>query len=116
MSFTEVLVAISGLAIGYWLVAVFLPHSRQPPGEADTSGDDDEGPATRAAGAPSHWSEVLGVSQTASREEIVAAYKAKISQYHPDKVATMADEIREIAQRRSASINAAYDEAMRRFR
>lgn len=113
MSFTEILVAIGGLLIGYWLVSVFLPHAKRPPGDADP---DDGDRAPPAADAPVHWSEVLGVPATAGRDEIAAAYKTRISQYHPDKVATMADEIRDIAQRRSAAINAAYDQAMRRFR
>lgn len=113
MSLTEILVAIGGLLVGYWLVSVFLPHAKRPPGDGDAGAPDRPAPG---GDTPAHWSEVLGVRATAGRDEIAAAYRARISQYHPDKVATMADEIREIAQRRSAEINAAYDEAMRRFR
>ena len=45
--------------------------------------------------------------------EIERAYKVKISQYHPDKVAQMGIEIRELAEAKSKEINAAYDYATR---
>ena len=61
------------------------------------------------------WATVLGVPATASKDEIVAAYKRKISEYHPDKVTRMGPEIRALADMRSKEINAAYDEALRRF-
>jgi DnaJ like chaperone protein len=59
---------------------------------------------------------VLGVQPSATKDEISAAYKRKISEYHPDKVTRMGKEIRELAEQRSKEINAAYEEALRRFR
>jgi DnaJ like chaperone protein len=53
------------------------------------------------------------MSKNASQEQIVAAYKQKIRQYHPDKVAQMGAEIRELAEFKSKQINAAYDYAMK---
>jgi DnaJ-class molecular chaperone len=55
---------------------------------------------------------VLEVSEFATVEQIKAAYKQKISQYHPDKVASMAAEIRDLAEVRSKEINAAYDRGL----
>ena len=49
------------------------------------------------------------------RGDEARAYKRRISEYHPDKVAQMGEEIRALAERRSKEINAAYDEAMRRI-
>ena len=116
MSVTEILVAIGGLAIGYWFVAVFLPARRQPDEPGAGPGDHRDDPVEPAREDPTrHWSDVLDISAMASREEIVAAYKRRISEYHPDKVATMGCEIRDLAQQRSAQINAAYDEAMKQF-
>lgn len=60
------------------------------------------------------WWGVLGVPQIATRDEIARAYKRRISEYHPDKVAHLGEEIRAVAERRSKETNAAYDEAMRR--
>jgi len=62
------------------------------------------------------WATVLGVQPSATKDEISAAYKRKISEYHPDKVTRMGKEIRELAEQRSKEINAAYEEALRRFR
>jgi DnaJ-domain-containing protein 1 len=54
------------------------------------------------------WHKILGVSSVATIGEIKAAYQRLMSQYHPDKVATLGTEIREVAERRTKEINAAY--------
>lgn len=53
--------------------------------------------------------EILGVTNTATSAEISAAYKRMAQMYHPDKVATMALEFRELAERRMKEINTAYE-------
>jgi DnaJ-class molecular chaperone len=54
--------------------------------------------------------EVLGVAENASMEDIEQAYRKKISDYHPDKVANAAPELKALAEQRAREINAAYDE------
>ncbi len=44
-------------------------------------------------------------------EEIRKAYQHRIAEYHPDKVAALGAELRELAERKSKEINLAYDEA-----
>jgi DnaJ like chaperone protein len=106
-----------GLVGGYWLVNAYLtggerrPPDSEPGAETEHERSAPEEPAARDL----PWYEVLGVGVFATREEVAAAYKRKISEYHPDKVAQMGDEIREVAERKSKQINAAYEEAMRRF-
>jgi len=51
----------------------------------------------------------LGLTAEASDAEIDQAYRRLMSQYHPDKVAGAAPELREQAEKRSRAINAAYD-------
>lgn len=58
------------------------------------------------------WFEVLGVSPTASPYEIKAAYKVSMKQYHPDLVASLGPELRELAESKTKEINAAYAEGM----
>jgi preprotein translocase subunit Sec63 len=51
----------------------------------------------------------LGVSASASDEEIEQAWRRRMSEYHPDRVANSADEIRALAETRAREINTAYE-------
>jgi DnaJ-domain-containing protein 1 len=51
---------------------------------------------------------VLGIAVSASTEEIKIAYRKMASLYHPDKVAHLAPEFREMADRKMKEINTAY--------
>jgi DnaJ like chaperone protein len=55
---------------------------------------------------------VLEIDSDASTEEIKAAYRRLVAQYHPDKVQHLGREIRELAQERFREIQRAYDELM----
>lgn len=63
----------------------------------------------RRSSSPRSPYEVLQIPQHASPEEIKAAYRRRVQEYHPDKVADMGPEIREVAERRMKEINAAYE-------
>lgn len=52
--------------------------------------------------------EVLGVARQATAAEISQAYKRMAQMYHPDKVASLASEFRELAEARMKEINIAY--------
>lgn len=58
---------------------------------------------------------VLDVAEDAPMDEIDAAYRRRMSDYHPDKVANAAAEIKALAETRAREINAAY-EAIRKRR
>lgn len=51
----------------------------------------------------------LGLTAEASDAELDQAYRRLISQYHPDKLAGAATELRRQAETRAGEINAAYD-------
>lgn len=131
MSGTELLVIVFGLFIGYWVVSLFGSSNKgqkEPPREQ--SGPDPEAQRRREqadreaqeqqreqqrqrqAEAPASWHEVLNVSPNADTQEIRRAYKSLMSQYHPDKVAALGPELRELCERKTKEINAAYDRAM----
>ena len=59
---------------------------------------------------------VLNVPSNASKEDITSAYKKLAQQYHPDKVAGLASEFSELAEKRMKEINAAYQELMSKFK
>jgi DnaJ-class molecular chaperone len=52
--------------------------------------------------------ELLGVTAGCSPEELAAAYRRKMSQWHPDKLDSMAQELKDYATRRTVRINEAY--------
>ncbi len=52
---------------------------------------------------------VLGVTSDASDAEVDQAYRRLISQYHPDKLAGAAGELRRQAETKAGEINGAYD-------
>ena len=95
-----------GLFAGYWIVSRLFPDDLDP-----------EQPAPSSSASPTlaipGWHEVLAVSPQASEEEIKQAYKTLISQYHPDKVASLGQELRDVAERKSKEITLAYRDAMR---
>lgn len=55
---------------------------------------------------------VLGVSPTASADEIKDAYRAKIRQSHPDRVHGLAPAFKVLAENETKKLNAAYQEAL----
>jgi len=62
------------------------------------------------------WWSVLEVSPRASAAEIRGAYHRKIKQCHPDRVAGLAPEFIDLAEKHTQMLNAAYDEASRACR
>lgn len=127
MTSTEIIVIVGGLLFGYWIVASLF--NKRPVSSTKTNSNNDAGKGTQENRAhteepdngdsceeeyiPASWFRILEVSQGATKEQIVTAYKQKIRQYHPDKVAQMGAEIRELAEFKSKQINAAYNYAMK---
>jgi preprotein translocase subunit Sec63 len=56
---------------------------------------------------------VLGIRRGANQEEVRAAYRQKMSKYHPDKVAHLGSEFQQLAERKAQAINRAYTELLR---
>lgn len=87
---------IIGLVLGHlYDTGVFSGGRKAAPGPVD-----EETPDAYA---------VLGVPAGASQDEIEQAYRKRMSEYHPDKVATAAPELKALAERRASEINAAYE-------
>jgi predicted PurR-regulated permease PerM len=56
--------------------------------------------------------EILGVSSSASRDEVTKAYRAKMQRNHPDKVADLDPEFQRLAHERALRIQSAYQAIM----
>lgn len=63
-----------------------------------------------AGAAPWDPYAVLGVSRGASGEEIAHAYRTRIKEYHPDRVAHLGKDLRRLAHERTLEIQRAYEE------
>ena len=56
------------------------------------------------------YASILGCSPNASKSEIKKAYREASKKYHPDKVASLGDEFKKVAEKRMQDINLAYSE------
>jgi DnaJ-like protein len=104
MTLVEIAVIVFGVFAGYWMVSKLF----FPPPKANK-------PINSAAppDALPRWNDVLQVSASASALEIRDAYKHLISKYHPDKVESLGQELKDLAAQKSQAITAAYQEGMR---
>jgi len=111
MSSAEIIVILFGLFMGYWVVSKLFLGGGKPP-VRDGKGPEISQRVPEPQPVPQPWYEVLELSPQASVEEIRRAYQTLISKYHPDKVATLGDELKALAERKSVQINSAYTQAL----
>ncbi len=80
----------------------------------ESGGQDQRERSSRAQAEASEGSfdpyEILSIDSSASGEEIQAAYKACMHEYHPDKVAHLGEELQKVAHRKSVEIQQAYEQ------
>ena len=116
MSTTEILITLAGLYFGYWIVSKRIMDKPKPTAhpapEAPLDPPSFDQTHAGGKGGPT-WYEILNVGPDATAAEIKYSYRTLMSQYHPDKVATLGDELKTVAERKSKEINGAYEEAMR---
>lgn len=112
MTNSEIIAIAFGIFIGYWVVSKLISKSiniAKNSSSKNKINDKDES-------VEEQWFEILKVSSDASIDEINIAYKSLIRQYHPDKVASLGDELKTLAEEKSKSINAAYHLATKQYR
>lgn len=108
------ILAIAAL-VGLWMVGAIVEHfQKKTPNEA---------PSTSSGGGPKSTPEpelqradpveeacrVFQLSRPFTTEQLRAAYRQRMSQYHPDKVSSLGPEFRELAESKSKEINRAFD-------
>jgi uncharacterized membrane protein YkvA (DUF1232 family) len=54
--------------------------------------------------------QILGIPTSSSREAIRSAYRSRMNEYHPDKVAHLGEELQELAHRKVLEIQKAYQQ------
>ena len=108
MTLADIIVIAVCLALGYKFASSMMSKSDAPAAENRRP----EPPNLFQRQPP--WYDVLGVSPDATHEQIVSAYRARMSEYHPDKVASLGPDIRALAEQKAREINVAYEEATAR--
>lgn len=95
---------------------VFADLSNIGPAESIYESDIASGEASAAAIADiqseEDWIRILGVSESATIEEVKEAYKTLIKQNHPDRVQGMSQAFKKLAEVETKKINAAYRQAL----
>ena len=56
---------------------------------------------------------MLGVTRGASAGDITRAYREQMKRYHPDRVADLGEELRQLAHEKTVAIQRAYEELSR---
>ena len=93
--------------LGFWLVDYLLSlrkNARQQPRRPAPEAE----PAAEPVSELEQACRVLQITLPCSTEALKTAYRARMAEYHPDKVSTLGQELRELAERKSKEINAAY--------
>lgn len=81
--------------------------------KADGADQDPSQPVVSSDGGQDNsWFAVLGLSHSATIEEVKEAYKTLIKQNHPDRVHGMSRAFRQLAEAETKKLNAAYQHAL----
>ncbi len=105
MNNNDILTIVGCGALGYGVIHLVLNRPSAPPGPPKPQ------PQVQPVSTPD-WSRVLELPADASLDQIRDAYRRLMSQYHPDKVASLGRELRELAESKSKQISVAYQEAL----
>ena len=76
-------------------------------GDRDSQEPSSRAQAATSAGPPDPY-QILGIPSSASADAIQAAYKARMTEYHPVKVAHLGEELQQLAHRKALEIQQAY--------
>ena len=82
-----------------WIRRLLLPPPRRPR-EVD--------------GGPWDPHAILGVPRSATADDLTRAYRDRLKEYHPDRVAGLGAELQDLAHRKTLDIQRAYAELTRR--
>lgn len=112
----NIFILLACAVLGFWLVGVLFDKrkaeadkSSRTRREAPSDSKPDPEPARQAEDPVREACRILDLNRPFTAEQLRAAYRQRISQYHPDKVSGLGPELREIAERKAKEINVAFD-------
>ena len=106
-SIVWIIVAVLLVAFGAWVYA--RHRNLKIRSDRETPKYDDSCPTNIHQDAYT----ILGVRRGDTFDEIRRAYRERMKEYHPDKVAGLGSELRELAERKAKEINMAFEELKR---
>ena len=99
----------------------FVPHSssEQDPSSSQSDSEEDftDDDSATQSDVPSekYHASILGLRGRVTFTDIKRAYRQRMTEYHPDKVAALGPKLRDLAEAESKRINAAYEYFCERY-
>ena len=94
------------LLLAYWFIKRFVPQGYQQRENYSSSG---LGQDEAKASVEKDPYEILGVSRTATEEEIKSAYRKQAQRFHPDRVSHLGEELQQLAKEKFQEVQKAYE-------
>jgi uncharacterized membrane protein YkvA (DUF1232 family) len=94
------------LLLAYWFFKTVVPRGYP---HRDSSGSGRPRQEEAKPSAESDPYEILGVSKSATQEEIRRAYRKLAQRYHPDRVSHLGEEFQQLAKEKFQDIQNAYE-------
>ena len=91
---------------GFWLVSRFLDKSGPKESKTQPRDESPSGPEPDPVGDACR---ILDLARPFTAQQLRAAYRRRISQYHPDKVSALGPEFMAIAEQKTKEINVAFE-------
>ncbi|MBI9091190.1 MAG: DnaJ domain-containing protein [Desulfobacterium sp.] len=88
-------------------------HAQQPGSSTEQSSSSGENASQSQERPKLLPHEILEIDKNATREEIQAAYRGLVKQYHPDRVAHLGKELQTLANQKFIEIKEAYTRMMK---
>ena len=96
------------LLLAYWFIKRFLPGGYGQT-RSHTSGRPHQGGGDSAEEGEKDPYQILGVSRSASQQEIKSAFRKQAQRYHPDRVSHLGEEFQQLAKEKFQEIQQAYE-------
>jgi len=111
----KTIVVMVAFFVGYFFVSLLLPstNKKNKSQENNKANDNQHKKEDHKSQNSDLWYKILEVEEDASLQEIKKAYRKKILEYHPDRVASLGKEFQILAEEKAKKINNAYNEALR---
>ena len=118
----KIAVLLIAALVSFWVVSAILGRFQKNPTRTTSSSHSRAGSEQASDIEMLHADpfeeacRVLQLDRPFTTEQLRAAYRQRMSQYHPDKVSNLGLELRELAETKSKEINRAFDLLARFYR